>query len=154
MLDCSKPVGPGPRRSPICSIDPPTSAARNARAQAETMKRATSGALAAAMLPDAAVKMPAPAIARRCEVPRASVVLGMSSTCADVTATSASTLYSEFPASPGRRGRVVQARACKALYSGSIPLAASNVRAGQRRYRFGACKLGANRYVEPTMTLP
>ncbi len=88
----------GPRRSPICSMDSPTSAARNARAQAETMKRATSGALAAAISPEAAVKMPAPAIARRCEVPRASVVLGMSSTCADVTATSGATLYSEFPA--------------------------------------------------------
>ena len=69
-----------------------------ARAQAETMKRATSGALAAAITPEAAVKMPAPAIARRCEVPRASVVLGMSSTSADVTATSGATLYSEFPA--------------------------------------------------------
>ncbi len=98
MLDWSRPVGPGPRRSPICSIDAPTTAARNARAQAETMKRATSGALATAVNPEAAVKMPAPATARRCEDPRASVVLGMSSTCADVTAMPDATLYSEFPA--------------------------------------------------------
>ena len=93
-LDCSRPVAPGPRYSPTCSIDWPTTAAKAAMARAEMMKRAMSLAPTAVARPAAAVKTMALTMARRCEVSRASRMRDMSATSADVTAAGQVTLYS------------------------------------------------------------
>ena len=53
MLDCSKPVGPGPRRSPICSIDSPTSAAKNGKSQRGDHETGDVGGAGSVVTPDA-----------------------------------------------------------------------------------------------------
>ena len=93
-------MAPGPRRSPTCSIDWPTTAAKAAMARPETTKRATSGAPTATATPAARVKHDRADDGQSLRSPKGIDSAGHVGDFAPTLHGARVTLYSKLPAKP------------------------------------------------------